>query len=338
MRGGYCAQLAEMSDDEGAGGGAGAAGGGGGGNDDDGVPYAPLPWGVPTNYVCVRQCKVHAGADNTEAVAFLNEGEAVTVLEHVEMEPDDTVRIRFEYKPGATGWVSVQASDGEEQLQPVERSVADAAAAAAASSSGGRRIGIASAPKYEGFLSKLSPKASRLSGIGGTSKAGAGWQKRWFVLDGPAGTLSYYREKDARSMFEEMDADGSGYLDMQEVEQLCKQLGKKLSKKEMQLAMGEMDRDGNGEVSFPEFEAWWTVHCAKQAGKRAAAGTIELKDVHTVHAVVRRCIWAGTSICHPSLLLSAVAHASAARPPRTAPQPMAACLLLWSHGRQSQLS
>ena len=52
------------------------------------------------------------------------------------------------------------------------------------------------------------------------------------MLDGPAGTLSYYKEKDARSMFEEMDADDSGYLDMQEVEQLCKQLGKKLSKKE----------------------------------------------------------------------------------------------------------
>jgi centrin-1 len=186
--------------------------------------------------------------------------------------------------------------------------------------------GSAAAGSHAGFLAKLSPKS------------GVGWQKRWFVLDGPAGTLSYYKEKDARSMFEEMDADGSGYLDMQEVEQLCKQLGKKLSTDELQLAMGDMDRDGNGEVSFPEFEAWWTVHCAKQAGKRAAAGTIELKDVHTVHAVVRRCIWAGTSICHPSLLLSAVAHASAARPPRTAPQPMAACLLLWSHGRQSQLS
>jgi centrin-1 len=111
-----------------------------------------------------------------------------------------------------------------------------------------------------------------------------GWQKRWFVLDGPAGTLSYYREKDARSMFEEMDADGSGYLDMQEVEQLCKQLGKKLSKKEMQLAMGEMDRDGNGEVSFPEFEAWWTVHCEKQAGKRDSAGTIDLHNVVEVRS------------------------------------------------------
>ena len=74
---------------------------------------------------------------------------------------------------------------------------------------------------HEGFLSKRSPKA------------GGGWQKRWFVLDGPAATLSYFKEKDARTLFDELDADNSGFLDSGEVEALCRQMGKKLGKKEL---------------------------------------------------------------------------------------------------------
>jgi hypothetical protein len=59
---------------------------------------------------------------------------------------------------------------------------------------------------------------------------GGGKQKRWLVLDPMHCTLAYYRNKDARSMFKEMDEDGSGTLDMGEVDKLCKLLGKKLSR------------------------------------------------------------------------------------------------------------
>ncbi len=126
---------------------------------------------------------------------------------------------------------------------------------------------------HEGFLSKRSPKA------------GGGWQKRWFVLDGPAATLSYFKEKDARTLFDELDADNSGFLDSGEVEALCRQMGKKLGKKELAKAMAEIDLDGNDEVSFPEFEAWWKANGGKAADKRKAAGVIELSAVRSVVAI-----------------------------------------------------
>jgi hypothetical protein len=108
---------------------------------------------------------------------------------------------------------------------------------------------------HEGFLSKQSPKA------------GGGWQRRWFVLDGPAATLSYFKEKDARTLFDELDADGSGFLDSGEVEELCKQMGRKLGKKELAKAMAEIDADGNDEVSFSEFSP-----SLREQSARPAAG------------------------------------------------------------------
>ena len=41
---------------------------------------------------------------------------------------------------------------------------------------------------------------------------------RWFVLQNAK--LSYYKEKDAKTMFHEFDKDKSGYLDLDEVEPL----------------------------------------------------------------------------------------------------------------------
>ena len=102
-----------------------------------------------------------------------------------------------------------------------------------------------------------------------------------FVLLFAERTLSYYKLKDARSMFDEvapaacrlprarrpslahtllplqMDADHSGKLDADEVATLCKKMGKKLNDKGLQAAMAEMDEDGGGAVDFHEFYAWW---------------------------------------------------------------------------------
>jgi hypothetical protein len=129
---------------------------------------------------------------------------------------------------------------------------------------------------HEGFLSKQSPKA------------GGGWQRRWFVLDGPAGTLSYFKEKDARTLFDELDADGSGFLDSGEIEELCKQMGRKLGKKELAKAMTEIDIDGNDEVSFSEFEAWWALNGGRAADKRKPAGVIELGSVTDIRLVSKQ--------------------------------------------------
>ena len=83
---------------------------------------------------------------------------------------------------------------------------------------------------------------------------GAGWGA---LKRGDSVSILPVKEKDAQALFEELDADKSGFLDSEELGDLCRQMGKKLGRKELAKAMAEIDLDGNDEVSFPEFEAWW---------------------------------------------------------------------------------
>lgn len=61
-----------------------------------------------------------------------------------------------------------------------------------------------------------------------------------------------------RELFDEMDVDGGGYLDSNEVRQLSLALGGRLTQSQLDAAMAEMDEDGGGEVDFHEFYAWWS--------------------------------------------------------------------------------
>lgn len=63
--------------------------------------------------------------------------------------------------------------------------------------------------------------------------------------------------KEARALFEEIDEDGSGTLDRDEIRILSRRLGKKLTSAKLDAAMAEMDEDGNGDVDFDEFLGWW---------------------------------------------------------------------------------
>ena len=60
-----------------------------------------------------------------------------------------------------------------------------------------------------------------------------------------------------RELFDEMDADGGGCLDLDEIRQLALSLGNRLTPSQLEAAMREMDEDGGGEVDFREFYAWW---------------------------------------------------------------------------------
>ena len=131
--------------------------------------------------------------------------------------------------------------------------------------------------RIEGFLKKSSPK----SGFGKTM-----WQERWFVLDEEAGTLSYYKAKDARTMFYEADADGSGFLDKDEMAELCKALGRKMGEKDILGAMAAMDQDGNGEVNLEEFEYWWRLHGGKHSKDTTEpAGSIAIAAIAVIASV-----------------------------------------------------
>ena len=53
-------------------------------------------------------------------------------------------------------------------------------------------------------------------------------------------------------------SDGSGILERKEVSRLLVKVGRKLTQKQIDAAMDEIDRDGSGCVSFLEFERWAT--------------------------------------------------------------------------------
>jgi len=58
-------------------------------------------------------------------------------------------------------------------------------------------------------------------------------------------------------MFHELDADGSGLLDMDEIKQLCQDLGLNLTEEEYGMVMAKIDEDNSGECDFDEFFEWY---------------------------------------------------------------------------------
>ena len=60
-----------------------------------------------------------------------------------------------------------------------------------------------------------------------------------------------------RVLFAEVDADGSGYIDREELAVLGGKLGKKLTRKQLDAAMRELDPDGDERITFEEFSKWW---------------------------------------------------------------------------------
>lgn len=77
------------------------------------------------------------------------------------------------------------------------------------------------------------------------------------------------RQREARQLFVEIDEDGGGTLDRDEIKKLAKKLGKKISEKQLSQAMLEMDADGSGDVCFEEFYYWWKQQ--QQASGRCAS-------------------------------------------------------------------
>ena len=74
--------------------------------------------------------------------------------------------------------------------------------------------------------------------------------------------------KTLRAIFNQIDTDGSGTLDRDEMDEIALVLGMNFNKAQMDAAWAFMDRDGNGEVDFDEFKNWHDVltnKVAKQA-------------------------------------------------------------------------
>jgi Ca2+-binding EF-hand superfamily protein len=86
------------------------------------------------------------------------------------------------------------------------------------------------------------------------------------LMPGPVEAVAVYRritrgqgidEEELRQLFGQIDEDGSGFLDREEVATLSERLGAPLTKVKLDAAMADMDEDGSGEVDFEEFTEWW---------------------------------------------------------------------------------
>lgn len=62
---------------------------------------------------------------------------------------------------------------------------------------------------------------------------------------------------ECRKVFDHVDSDGSGLLDIDEVPKLAAALGVQLTPEQHHEALLEMDHDASGEVDFEEFWQWW---------------------------------------------------------------------------------
>jgi hypothetical protein len=76
----------------------------------------------------------------------------------------------------------------------------------------------------------------------------------------------YSNKMKVKLLFQEIDEDKSGTLELEELSELTKSLGQELSPRELKVAMAAMDKDSSGEVDFDEFYVWWNEYVASGLG------------------------------------------------------------------------
>eukprot|EP00817_Percolomonadidae_sp_ATCC50343_P008142 CAMPEP_0117428194 /NCGR_PEP_ID=MMETSP0758-20121206/7963_1 /TAXON_ID=63605 /ORGANISM="Percolomonas cosmopolitus, Strain AE-1 (ATCC 50343)" /LENGTH=213 /DNA_ID=CAMNT_0005214429 /DNA_START=96 /DNA_END=734 /DNA_ORIENTATION=- len=70
----------------------------------------------------------------------------------------------------------------------------------------------------------------------------------------PGNSQKVFSQSDLRKAFDLFDRDGSGSIDINELNNVLKSVGHNLDEEKLEAFMKEIDRDGNGTVDFDEFE------------------------------------------------------------------------------------
>jgi Ca2+-binding EF-hand superfamily protein len=78
-----------------------------------------------------------------------------------------------------------------------------------------------------------------------------------------------------REIFNKFDSDGSGYLNGEEIDGLAAKLNMKLS-------IEEMDVDGDGTISYPEFETWWRMRREYDTYDKDGSGSLNVDEVKII--------------------------------------------------------
>lgn len=91
--------------------------------------------------------------------------------------------------------------------------------------------------------------------------------------------------RDVTDIFNAIDADGNGYLDLKEIGDVATALGFPMEDDKLKVAFKEMDENNNGRVSMDEFVHWWnhdtdSVYRKNLAGELAIGGE-DIKEIGT---------------------------------------------------------
>ena len=87
------------------------------------------------------------------------------------------------------------------------------------------------------------------------------------------GGKNKFQLRDSDAVFRKYDTNGSGSLQSSELVQVCQELGMhKLSDKQQDLLMQELDADGDNSVDAEEFKMWWEDNGGEKFRPRAPPG------------------------------------------------------------------
>ena len=83
----------------------------------------------------------------------------------------------------------------------------------------------------------------------------------------------------AQVIFNKYDQDGSGFVDKEELQHLCMEMGTRLTEDELNLAVKIIDTNGDGKIAFPDFKKWWDSDARFERLRRNEAEIAFLNNV-----------------------------------------------------------
>lgn len=93
-----------------------------------------------------------------------------------------------------------------------------------------------------------------------------------------AKALTEEQVDECREAFEMFDMDRSGSIDLRELKAAIRALGMNVSADELKQMVGDVDKDGNGTIEFPEFLSMMTAKMSSEATEEEIAKCFKLFD------------------------------------------------------------